>query len=127
MKANERIIKWLNEMINKFEWISFKYEYSSEMKAHLVCVYPQKEIDQCDEYSTEEVDFNFKMDELYPNETLLFSTEEQLFSCSDNAPCFKKAAYSKAIIITDKTYSFADDNLFQNLEYYDCEYISHAA
>lgn len=122
MKASETIIKWLNEMVDKFGWISFKYEYSDDMKAHLVCVYPQKKIDLCGDYCTEEVNFGFSMDKLFPKETLLFSTEEQLFSCSESALHFKKATYSENIkILADNSYSFSDGR-HQKSEYYDLEY-----
>ena len=89
MKIKERITGWLKEMTNKYNWIVFKYEYSEEMKAHLICTYPQSKIDQCDDYSMEEVNFNFHMDKEYPNEVVLFSTEDALFSCSENAKIFE--------------------------------------
>ena len=89
MKATleNEIISWLNKMTSRFEWITFKYEYSNEMKAHLICVYPQGEVDKNDEYCLEEVDFGFCIDKVFPNEVLLFSTEEQLFSCSEDSSC----------------------------------------
>jgi|GEM_PF-1570657 len=89
MNITERITGWLKEMTNKYNWILFKYEYSGEKKAHLICVYPQDRIDQCDDYCLEEVNFSFQIDKEYPNETVLFSTEDALFLCSEKAQIFE--------------------------------------
>lgn len=88
-KISQELEKWMNNMLSLFPWITFKYEVTEERNIHQVCVYPRELIDSCDEYCREEIYFSMKMEDLYPNETLLFSTEENIFSCSENAKVYR--------------------------------------
>lgn len=75
-------------MICKYPWIKFVYEVSEENIDHKICVYPKNLIESSEGYCNDEIDFVFKLDKLFPNNDVLFSVEEELFSCSDNAKVY---------------------------------------
>lgn len=85
MNIQEFLSAWLNKMASAHPWITFKHEYSERMRAYLVCVYPRERIDLSEKYCEEEVEFTEQVEESFPNDNVLFSTEEELFSCSEHA------------------------------------------
>lgn len=85
MKATKHIIRWMEEMVNKYPLIYYKYEYSNKDGAHLICEYPTHITYECEAYCEEQMVWLGKMDKLFPEETILFSDEEDLFSCSAKA------------------------------------------
>lgn len=87
-KISLELEKWMNEMISLFPWITFKYEEKGEKEFHRICVYPQELIDSCEEYCKEEVLFSMRLEDTFPHETVLFSTEEAIFACSDSAKIY---------------------------------------
>lgn len=100
-KIGIELEKWMNEMISLFPWIVFKYEVTGMRNIHRICVYPQELIDSSEEYCKEENDFAMRIEDSFPNETLLFSTEENIFSCSENAKVYRTEP------ITHKSIEFA--------------------
>ena len=46
MNEKEYIAAWLNEMIAKFDWITFRYEYSHKLLAYCIEVLPANYIDR---------------------------------------------------------------------------------
>ena len=54
MNEKEYIAAWLNEMIAKFDWITFRYEYSHKLLAYCIEVLPANSIERSEEYANEE-------------------------------------------------------------------------
>lgn len=87
-EIKEHVEKWINLMICKYPWIKFVYEVSEDNIDHNICVYPKNLIESSEGYCNDEIDFVFELDKLFPNNNVLFSIEEELFSCSDNAKVY---------------------------------------
>lgn len=88
-EIKERVEKWIDLMICKYPWIKFVYEVSKDNMDHNICVYPKDLIESSEDYCNDEIDFVFELDKLFPNNGVLFSTEEELFSCSENAEIYQ--------------------------------------
>ncbi|MFV0585854.1 hypothetical protein [Bacteroides reticulotermitis] len=88
MNMKEYIVTWLNEMVDKFNWITFRYEYSSILSAHCIEVLPSDSIERDLEYATEEYNFSCKFEDLF-GESVIFSDGTESYKCSDNALVFK--------------------------------------
>lgn len=91
MKSVREILEmWFSSMINKYPWITFKYEVSEDGYNHRICVYPKCLVDTDDNYCNDEIDFSLALDTMFPNNSILFSTEEDLFSCSSDAKVYRQ-------------------------------------
>ena len=89
MTIADVIKSWLGEMIIKYPWSMFKYEYSERYRSYLVCSYPESLINSCDEFYDDEFAFWDKVENDFPDETVLICSGEALFSCSEKALVFK--------------------------------------
>lgn len=95
-RVKEVLESWFSSMINKYPWITFKYEASDDGYNHRICVYPGCLIDEDNGYCLDEIDFSMKLDAEFPNNSILFSTEDELFSCSPNAKVYKQRIRKKS-------------------------------
>lgn len=86
----EHLEDWFQEMIYKYPWIKFMYEVTGDGKEHRICVYPRGMIDESDAYCEDEVLFSNSLDRCFPNNNVLFSTEDELFSCSEKADIYQE-------------------------------------
>lgn len=90
MKVNEVIFDWIYSSIEKFPWITIKYEYSKKRHIHYISILPESNRELTEEYCSDENEFSFKLDQMFPNEVVLFGTENSLFTVSPNALSFTK-------------------------------------
>ncbi len=75
-------------MICKYPWIRFVDEISDDGSKHRICVYPSELINNNENYCNDEINFALSLDRIFPNNDVLFSTEKELFSCSNNAKVY---------------------------------------
>lgn len=89
MNTNETILQWFDKILVQFPWIYFKYEFSNEKNIYYISVYPSNLVDENEEYCKAENEFSIQLYKLFPNDRILFGTEEELFKCSENALIIK--------------------------------------
>lgn len=105
MNEKEYIIAWLNEMIVKFDWITFRYEYSHKLFAHCIEVLPSDSIEQSEEYAYEEYDFSCKFEQTF-GESVIFSDGTEFYKCSDSAIVIKNILEEKIEWTKDDVFNF---------------------
>ena len=77
MNEKEYIAAWLNEMIAKFDWITFRYEYSHKLLAYCIEVLPANSIERSEEYANEEYNFSCDFEQKF-NESVIFSNAQKM-------------------------------------------------
>lgn len=87
MNEKEYIIAWLNEMIAKFDWITFRYEYSRKLLAYCIEVLPTNSIERSIEYANEEFKFSCEFEQKF-GESIIFSNGTEFYRCSEDAITF---------------------------------------
>lgn len=88
MSEKEYIITWLNKMVAKFEWITFRYEYSNVLLAHCIEVSPSESLEESEEYAASEYEFSCEFERKF-GESVIFSDGTEFYKCSVNAEIFK--------------------------------------
>jgi len=85
MTINQRIKDWIFITLDKYPWLTIKYEFNNHRNIHYLNVLPAAKINISAEYCKDENDFSLGLEYLYPNETVLFSTENSIFPASSDA------------------------------------------
>lgn len=91
--VKETLETWFNTMICKYPWIIFKYEMAEDGYSHRICVYPKCLVNASDDYCEDEIAFSMALDAKFPDNSVLFSTEEELFACSPRARVYKRNVF----------------------------------
>lgn len=116
--------KWFKAMIDRFPWLSFKFEFSNRKKRYIVSFSPIEKIEQNEEFCLESLNFSEQMENKYPDNTPLFCDDEDLFKLSENAELISlKVSFSDIIIAKQNNenmlFNYKDefylDNSFQHL------------
>lgn len=79
------LVRWCKEMVNKYNWLTIKYEFSSSYGVYLVSFSPISEITESEEFNVEVMRFEDEMNSQYGNNAPLFCDEERNFKLTDNA------------------------------------------
>lgn len=121
MKTNEYIFNWLNDMLIRFPWISFKYEFSPLKNTHFIAVYPSNLVDDNEDYCQNENDFSLLLYKLFPNETIIFGSEEELFKCSADALTFSnKEILNDSFTVSTSWFNYKSKYDQSYLDSYSC-------
>lgn len=112
----EHLEQWFSSMICKYPWIKFEYEISENGAKHRICVYPKDIADENERYCEDEIAFSMSLDRDFPNVSILFSTEHELFSCSAAAEVYEMGMAQLA----------TTQNLKYNFENYPCSDITES-
>ena len=96
----KQIIKdWAEGMVQRYNWLVVKYEYSNKFGTFLVSFSPIEKIDIDEDFNKDALEFNDKMVALYGDSAPLFTDEERLFSLSQNADIVRSAYYTDCGIV----------------------------
>lgn len=102
---------WFEEMVNRYKWLSIKFEYSEERGVYLVSYSPIQKIEENDSFIKDSIEFEDKINMLYGDKAPLFCDEEKYFKLSSEAEVIKyrdckffnvdvaKAIVAKAIVV----------------------------
>jgi hypothetical protein len=80
---------WFKNMVNRYRWLSIKFEYNEKRGVYLVSYAPISEISANDDFISESMAFEDKMNALYGDNAPLFCDEEKYFKMSVNAEVFE--------------------------------------
>lgn len=81
----KQLINWFTLMLQKYTWLSIKYEYSDIEKCFLVSFSPSLLTKASENFSREALEFENKMNIEYDTDAPLFCDDEELFKLSSNA------------------------------------------
>ncbi|MBR6077633.1 MAG: hypothetical protein IKP63_04715 [Paludibacteraceae bacterium] len=81
----QKLRTWFDEMLAKYDWLTFKYEYSDRRHVYLVSYSPIDKIELSDEFNRDAMAFEDRMNYLYGDDAPLFCDEESLFTLSNQA------------------------------------------
>ena len=77
MKSKEFIKNSLNNLFDKFD-IKLRYEYRESTTSHLIEVIPLHVFEEDKDYMQAEFNFENEFEELFPNENIVFISEDSL-------------------------------------------------
>ena len=80
---------WFKNMVNRYRWLSIKFEYNEKRGVYLVSYAPISEISANDDFISDSMAFEDKMNALYGDNAPLFCDEEKYFKMSVNAEVFE--------------------------------------
>jgi len=79
------LTSWFHEMIAKYDWLSFRYEFSEKLGVFLVGYYPAEKVDANEEFCREAMRFEDEINAQFGIDAPLFGNEEDYFSLTSNA------------------------------------------
>lgn len=89
-KLETTLRNWFEKMVNRYEWLSIKFEYSEKRGIYLVSYSPIQKIEEDESFIKDSMDFEDKINILYGNDSPLFCDEEKYFKLSSNAEVINK-------------------------------------
>lgn len=93
-KLLQIIKEWGETMVEQFNWLTIKYEYSEFYRTVLVSFSPLEIIDNDDDFNRDTLIFEDAMTAEFGDDAPLFTNEEKLFTLSDDALIISKNATS---------------------------------
>lgn len=112
-RSVETILRdWFKEMVSRYRWLTIKFEYSEKRGVYLVSYSPAVDICSNDDFMSESMAFEDKMNALYGDDAPLFCDEEKYFKLSDNAETIK---YVKTEVVrlsfskTNRSWNFSSN------------------
>lgn len=109
-----RLRNQFEEMVNRYKWLTVRFECSEKLYVYLVSYAPVEEIEKDEEFMREVMAFEDKLNLLYGDNAPLFCDEEAYFKLSPDA---EEVRY--------RNYEYFSMGLMENIEKaYQCE-IAH--
>jgi len=110
MNITTYINDWIQKMIISYPWICFKYEYSAKRNIHYIGVFPQTKVEANEAYCNDENLFAIDLDSKYPEQIVLFGSDETFYKFTDNANCYSGCLYNTNVNfyeLNDELYAFS--------------------
>ena len=85
--------EWAKDMVNRYEWLTIRFEYNENRGHYLVSYYPAERINQSDEFCLESSDFEDSINLKYLNNAPLFCDDERLFRLSPKAETIRRPSW----------------------------------
>lgn len=89
-KLLQRIKEWAEKMVEQYNWLTIKYEYSEFYRTVLVSFSPLEIIDNDDDFNRDTLFFEDAMTAEFGDDAPLFTDEEKLFTLSNDAMIISK-------------------------------------
>ncbi len=89
----DTILKWANEMVQNYPWLTVKFEYSQRFGTFLVDFVYSSDNQNDQDFHRDALAFNDKMNELYCDDAPLFTDNGKLFTLSDDALIISSHTY----------------------------------
>ena len=103
MKNNEvetALYAWAQDMVQKYTWLTIRYEYSDTRNRYLVSYSPSGIIEDNEDFCRESMSFEDYMNLTFFDDAPLFCDDERLFHLSEKAVVVKFMPASLPLIIT---------------------------
>lgn len=89
---------WFSQMLEKYTWLSIKYEFSTKRNCFMVSFSPASIISQDDDFCIEALAFEDEMNVKYGDDAPLFCDDESLFKLSTNAQILSNPSVSNTYV-----------------------------
>ncbi len=89
-KLLQIIKEWAEKMVEQYNWLTIKYEYSEFYRTVLVSFSPLEIIDNDDDFNRDTLFFEDAMTAEFGDDAPLFTDEEKLFTLSNDAMIISK-------------------------------------
>nr|DAR30566.1 MAG TPA: hypothetical protein [Caudoviricetes sp.] len=106
---NEQLNTWFSQMLQKYTWLSIKFEYNDLEKCFMVSFSPKFIISQDEGFCKEALTFENEMNKVYGDYAPLFCDDEDLFTLSSEAEFLSNQTANS--FCTDETIDFAKVNI----------------
>lgn len=104
-KQQQMIKDWAEKMVEKYDWLTIKYEYSDFYRTVLVSFSPSEVIDNDDDFNRDALAFEDLMTAEFGDNAPLFTDEEELFIVSTEATVVAKNVTSSTRLVIDSSFS----------------------
>lgn len=105
----EQLNTWFSQMLQKYTWLSIKFEYNDLEKCFMVSFSPKFIISQDEGFCKEALTFENEMNKVYGDYAPLFCDDEDLFTLSSEAEFLSNQKVTS--FCTDETIDFAKVNI----------------
>lgn len=89
-EIERRLKEWSNEMVNKFDSLTIRYEYSNSLCCYRVSYTTIHNKEQATKFYKFLIEFEKKMEKDYPYDAPLFTDDNRLFKLSQKAIVIKR-------------------------------------
>lgn len=119
MKIKNFLIEWMKDTVKRFPSVYFRYYYDQGENVYYVGVYPCSFVECCEEYCAAENDFSLRLNKAYPDDTVLFESEESLFSLPVYAEeiCNRRSGDDREILQLPPRMNFEQKDTFYPISY----------
>ena len=83
LKIENALRRWAQDMVSRYTWLTLRFEYNEKRDVYLVSYSPEEKAG--DDFVTEAIAFEDRMNELYGDYAPLFCYDEELFRLSPAA------------------------------------------
>ena len=88
-KMEQELRLWFSQMLDKYIWLSIKFEYNKKRNCFMVSFSSKDTISQNEDFCAEAIAFEDKLNEEYGDDAPLFCDNEELFKLSSDAEVLK--------------------------------------
>lgn len=81
--------KWLKKLVQKYKWLTIKFEYNEKEQRYLVSYSPKEEIENDDNFMRDSMMLEDMFNDFFGDYAPLFCDEEEYFKLSPNAEIIK--------------------------------------
>jgi len=99
-EVEQALREWAQEMVQKYAWLTIRYEYNDTRNRYLVSYSPSEIIEENEEFCRESMSFEDYMNLTFFDDAPLFCDDERLFHLSEQAEVVKSTPASLPLIIT---------------------------
>lgn len=84
-RVEEILVEGLKQLIKKYDWLVVRYEYSEERGVFLVSYGPKSETSGSEDFASDAIAFEDRVNDLFGDDAPLFCNGEELFELSPSA------------------------------------------
>ncbi len=84
-RVEEILVEGLKQLIKKYDWLEVRYEYSEERGVFLVSYGPKSETSGSEDFASDAIAFEDRVNDLFGDDAPLFCNGEELFELSPSA------------------------------------------
>ena len=95
------LLPWCKEMVEKFNWLTIKYELSKKYGVYLVSFSPSSKIDDCNEFNVDAMKFEDELNAKYGSNAPLFCDEERNFTFTEDVEIIKAATPNLYVTVSN--------------------------
>lgn len=113
-EVEQALREWAQEMVQKYAWLTIRYEYSDTRNRYLVSYSPSEIIEENEEFCRESMSFEDYMNLTFFDDAPLFCDDERLFHLSEKALVIGGIPVSIPLIITGQAVIWMGQAIYES-------------